>query len=518
MNVNKKLRLAGKYYQTGNLQQAENLYREILEHQPDNVDALYFLGVILQQKKDYDSTISLYRKALHINPHNADVYYNLGLIFQDKAEVDEAIEWYRQAIKLKPNFADVYYNLGLIFQDKADADSAIANYKIFLQFNSKDADAYLNLGHAYQMKGQLEEAITCFQKAIQCNADLPEAYCNLGRAYRDKVQPEVAIPYYQKAIQLYPDFVDAHWGMALALLLAGNYNQGWEKYEWRWKLENRHLPVFSQPLWNGSGSKGLTILIHGEQGFGDILQFVRYVPLVAEGGAKVFLRCRGELVSLLQNIRGIDKVLSYSEQLPDFDVYCPIATLPLLFGTTLDNIPANIPYIGVSPSSAEKWKNKIQKDNSTLRIGLVWSGNPNNIALKNKSFPLETFMPLGELHKVAFYSLQMGDSSEQAKNPPEGMTLIDYTDEINDFSDTAALIENLDLVISVDTAVAHLAGALGKSVWTLLPFSPAWRWMLYRDDSPWYPTMRLFRQPSPGDWESVIVRVRDKLRQLLESN
>jgi tetratricopeptide (TPR) repeat protein len=482
MNVNKKLRLAVKNYQTGNLQQAEHLYREILEHQPDNIDALHFLGVILQQKKDYGSAISFYRKVLHLNPHNADAYYNLGIIYQDKAE----------------------------------ADSAIANYQIYLQFNPTDADAYLNLGHAYQMKGQLEEAITCFQKAIQFNTDLPDAYYNLGNAFRDKVQPEVAIPYYQKAIQLYPDFVDAHWNMALALLLSGNFKQGWEKYEWRWKLENRHLPVFAQPLWNGSGIKGLTILIHGEQGFGDLIQFVRYVPLVAERGAKVLLRCGGELVSLLQNIKGIDKVLSYSEQLPDFDTYCPIATLPLLFGTTLDTIPAKIPYVGVSPSLVEKWKNKIQKDNSTLRIGLVWSGNPKNIILKNKSFPLETFMPLGELHKVAFYSLQKGDASEQAKNPPEGITLIDYTDEISDFSDTAALIENLDLVISVDTAVAHLTGALGKPIWTLLPFSPAWRWMLNREDSPWYPTMRLFRQPLPGDWESVIVRVKDELRQLLE--
>jgi tetratricopeptide (TPR) repeat protein len=518
MNVHKKLRLAVKYYQTGNFRQAENIYKEILESQPDNFDALYFLGVILQQKKEYDSAISYYKKALHLNPRKADAYYNLGLIFQDQAEFDEAIESYQQAIKLNPDFADAYYNLGLIFQDQAEADSAIANYRIFLQFNSKDADAYLNLGHAYQMKGQLEEAITCFQKAMQINTDLPDAYYNLGNAYKEKGQPEVAIPYYQKAIQRAPDFVDAHWNMALALLLSGDFNQGWKKYEWRWKLENRHLPVFAQPLWNGSSIDGLTILIHGEQGFGDIIQFVRYVPLVAERGAKVLLRCGGELVSLLQNIRGIDKVLSYSEQPSDFDTYCPIATLPLLFGTTLDTIPAKIPYVGVSPSIIEKWEHRIQKDNSTLRIGLVWSGNPKNIILKNKSFPLETFMPLGELHKIAFYSLQKGNASEQAKNPPKGITLLDYTDEINDFSDTAALIENLDLVISVDTAVAHLTGALGKPIWTLLPFSPAWRWLLHRDDSPWYPTMRLFRQPSPGDWESVIEHVRGELLKLIGNN
>jgi tetratricopeptide (TPR) repeat protein len=525
MNVNKKFRLAVKYYQAGNLQQAENLYKEILENQPDNIDALYFLGVILQHKKDYDSAISSYRKTLHLNPHNPDVYYNLGLIFQDKAEADEAIKCYRQAIKLKPNFADVYYNLGLIFQDNAEADNAIANYKIFLQFNSKDADAYLNLGHAYQMKGQLDEAITYFQKAIQFNTDLPEAYCNLGSAFRDKVQPEVAIPYYQKAIQLYPDFADAHWGLARSLLLAGNFNQGWKEYEWRWKSTDYlkyscfHRPVnFTQPILNGSDIAGHTVLIYAEQGLGDEIQFVRYAPLVAQHGAKVIIECHKELSTLLQPIESVKHVIVQGEPLPDFDVQCPLLTLPLVFNTTLENIPAKVPYIFVNPVLRQGWKDKIQQDNSKMKVGLVWNGNPKNKNDMNRSIPFSKISQFIHCSDITFYSLQKGNAAEQSRNRPLGMKLVDLSEEINNFSDTAAIIENLDLTISVDTSVAHLAGALGKPIWTLIPFAPDWRWMLNREDSPWYPTMRLFRQLSPGDWESVIFRVKDELRQLLESN
>jgi hypothetical protein len=252
-------------------------------------------------------------------------------------------------------------------------------------------------------------------------------------------------------------------------------------------------------------------LIYTEQGLGDAIQFIRYIPLVVQRGAKLIVECRKELASLFRNVSGVKQVIKAGEQLPAFDVYCPLLSLPLRFNTTLKTIPADIPYIKADAVLFQKWKNRLSDDNPKLKVGLVWAGRPTFKLSHLKECPLRMFSPLAQIKDITFYSLQKGNGSEQAKNPPEGMNLIDYTDEIQDFSDTAALIENLDLVISVDTSVAHLAGAMGKPVWTLLPFSPDWRWMLKREDSPWYPTMRLFRQPSHGDWKPVIERVKKEL-------
>ena len=309
----------------------------------------------------------------------------------------------------------------------------------------------------------------------------------------------------RKPCILSPDNAVFHWNLSLALLLSGNFEEGWKEYEWRQKVKDFPNRIVSQPLWDGSDIAGQTILLQAEQGYGDTIQFIRYASMVAQRGANVIVSCQNELTSLLKKVDGIHHVAGYHEPIPEFDVYCPLLSLPLIFHTTVESIPAHVPYIKPEPSLFQHWRAKIQNHVSRLKIGLVWAGR------EQRSCPLELFTPLAEIHYSTFYSLQKGEAAEQAKNPPEGMKLIDYTEDIHDFSDTAAFIENLDLVISVDTAVAHLAGALGKPVWTLLPFVPDWRWLLNRDDSPWYPTMRLFRQPSPGDWESVIARIAQDL-------
>jgi hypothetical protein len=253
-------------------------------------------------------------------------------------------------------------------------------------------------------------------------------------------------------------------------------------------------------------------LLYAEQGLGDTIQFIRYAPLVAQRGADVIVYCQNELTSLIKDMDGIRQVISYGDPLPVFHIHSPLLRLPLIFGTTLENIPTKTPYISVNQALIHKWKEKVKNDTSQLKIGLVWAGIPGHKNDRNRSCSLDIFSPLANIHDTTFYSLQKGDAAEQAKSPPEGLKLVDYTEEIHDFSDTAALIENLDLVISVDTAVAHLSGALNKPVWTLLPFAPDWRWLLNRNDSPWYSTMRLFRQPSHGDWVSVISSV---VRELL---
>ena len=269
-------------------------------------------------------------------------------------------------------------------------------------------------------------------------------------------------------------------------------------------------------MWDGFDIKGRSILLHAEQGFGDTIQFVRYAPLVAKRAGKVILECPGELTPLLRSVEGLSQIIVKGESLPDFDVHCPLLRLPLIFDTTLESVPAQIPYLGVDHLLIDKWRNKIQDDNSKLKIGLTWAGRPEQKNDRNRSFCFATFLPLAQLEGITFYSLQKGEAAKQARDAPESMKLVDYTEEINDFSDTAAFMENLDLVICVDTAVAHLAGALGKPVWTLLTFVPAWQWLLNREDSPWYPTMKLFRQRSPGDWGTVMVNVERQLVKLLK--
>jgi tetratricopeptide (TPR) repeat protein len=540
------------YYQLGNYDSAIKYFKEVLRFNPANADAYYNMGISFKQKGQIDEAITCYQKAIELNPDIADVYNNMGLAFQEKGELDEAITFYQKALQINPSYAYAYYNLGNTLKEKGKLDEAITCYKTAIQLNPSIPDAYNSTGVAFQEKGQLDEAITFYQKALQLNADYSDAYYNLGNAFKDKEQPDGAIACYrralqinphhidaynnlgivfqdkgqledaitcsQKALQLNPHDADAHWNMSLALLSSGNLKEGWKEYEWRSKVKDFCQRTFPQPLWDGTDIAGRTILIYAEQGLGDTIQFIRYVPFVAQRGAKVIFECQKDLKSLAQNVEGVQRVIAYGEQLPEFDVQCPLLSLPLVFDTTLESIPAKIPYIGVGSVLIQEWRERINHDNSKFKIGLVWAGGQRDKRERCRSFSLDAFLPFVQLGDVTFYSLQKGEAAKQTKNPPEGMKIIDYTGEIHDFSDTTAFIANLDLVISVDTAVAHLAGALGRPVWTLLPFSPDWRWLLNREGSLWYPTMRLFRQPSSGDWESVINCVKKELTQFMNDN
>ena len=612
MNIDKTLQTAFEYFQAGNLDQAEQTCREILDAQPDNAHVLHLLGIIQYQRGNYDSAIELitqslqfnsaeayayfdlgnifrekgnneeaianYQKAVQINPALDDAHYNLGIVFKESGRLDEAITCYRKAIQANPTHADTYNNLGLALQDSGQLEEAEISYKQALKIDSDYAYAYHNLGNVFLEKKQLDEAIAHYQKAIQMNPDLIDAHNNLGNALKEKGlldeaitvykktleinpnradtyynlgivfkesgQASEAITCYSKATQMNPSHADAynnlglalrdkghikeaihsfeealhiesdnavfHWNLSLALLLSGNFEQGWKEYEWRSKVKDFPQRMVSQPLWDGSDIAGQTILLYAEQGFGDTIQFIRYASLVAQRGAKVIVSCQNELTSLLKTVEGVHHVVGYREQIPGFDVYFPLVSLSFIFNTTLESIPARIPYIAVDFPLIQKWTVKVQNHNTNFKIGLAWAGR------EQRSCSLEIFSSLSCLDEITFYSLQKGEAAGQAKNPPKGMKLIDHTEDIHDFSDTAAFIENLDLIISVDTAVAHLAGALGKPVWTLLPFVPDWRWMLRREDSPWYPTMRLFRQPSLGDWETVIDKVSAELQNIIE--
>jgi FKBP-type peptidyl-prolyl cis-trans isomerase 2 len=448
----------------------------------------------------------------------ADGFYKKGIELQDEGQIDEAISYYQKALGQNSKHTGAHYNLGVAFQEKGLVDQAILFYEIAIGLNQELTEAHHNLGVAFNEKGLFDEALICFERVLQLKPDHAGAYYNLGNTLVAKGQFNKAMLCYKKAIEINPGHADAHWSMGLINLRLGNFDEGWKGYEWRWKLKDvMQQRNFTQPLWDGYNINGRIILLHAEQGFGDTVQFIRYAPLVAQRGATVLVECQKELVSLLRNMEGIHTIIPYGEQLPDFDVHCPLLSLPLIFGTKLETIPAKIPYISADPTKVKKWREKIGPDGSAVKIGLVWAGNPKPKFGHSRSCSLNAFSPLAKSDNITFFSLQKGETAEQAKDPPEGMKLIDHTEEIHDFSDTAAIIENLDLVISVDTAVAHLAGSLGKHVWILLPIIPDWRWMLNREDSPWYPTMRLFRQPSQGDWESVIAHVKEAFKDSIGS-
>jgi tetratricopeptide (TPR) repeat protein len=538
--------LANIFRDEQKLDEAIDNYQKALQINPDLSDAYYNLGIIFEKKRQIDEAVTCYEKTIQIAPDDAGAYNNLGVVLQKKGRIDDAIARFKKALQIKPDYARTYNNLGIALHEKKQFDEAINNYKVAIQLEPDLADAYNNLGNSLREKGLLDEAATCYKKTLQTNPARADVYYNLGIVLKEKGSVDEAVENYRKAIQLNPDYIDAyinlgiafkengqldnavncykealranpndavtHWNFSLVLLLSGNFEEGWKEYEWRLKVNDFHHPDLPRPLWNGSDIAGRTILLHAEQGFGDTIQFIRYAHLVAQRGAKIVIRCQKELTALLQNIKSADKVIDYDQQPPDSDLYCHLLSLPLIFGTIPENIPVKIPYVNVGRILIRKWKNKIQDDNSDLKVGLVWAGR------EQRSFALELFLPLFQIKDISFYSLQKGEAAKQAIVSPHDLKLTDYTEELNDFSDTAALIENLDLIISVDTAVAHLAGALGKPVWTLIPFAPDWRWMLNREDSPWYPTMRLFRQSSPGDWESVIVKVKDELLKLLDNN
>ena len=508
--------LGAVYQERDEPERAIALYRKALELDPKYVSAYYNLGSVSQERGRLEEAARYYQKALELDANLVDAWNALGIIFQEGGRPDEAIRCYRRAVEIDPSFSDGYYNQGKLLQQQGKIEEAVAYYREAIRLDPGSAAAYNNLGLCLQEAGRSEEALKYFRKAAGIAPKFAEAYYNLALYYQDKNLTVEAIEYYSMAIGQKPDYVDAHWNMACALLLSGNFVQGWREYEWRWKVKGHRGRAVPGPLWDGSDSAGRTVLLHAEQGFGDTLQFIRYAPMVARQGARVIVQCPEELLRLLSNVEGVAEVVPDTGPLPQFDLHCPLLSLPAVFGTSLENVPAEIPYIIADSRLSQTWSERLASQGPGFKVGLVWAGRAESKRERARSCSFELFSDLSRIGGVTLYSLQKGEGAEQAQSPPGNMKFIDLTAEIYDFADTAALIANLDLVISIDTAAAHLAGAMGKPVWTLLPFVPDWRWLLGRDDSPWYPTMRLFRQPAPGDWERVMGRVGRELRELVD--
>jgi tetratricopeptide (TPR) repeat protein len=514
-NFEEAMRRAAGYQQAGRLAEAEKIYRQVLTQQPNHAEALNFLGIIASHGGRWDAANDLIRRAIASKPTIAAYHSNLGVVLSHLGLLDDAIAAIRQAIRLNPDLAGAHYNLGNLLRDRGNIEEAIIALRQAVVLKPDYAEAHNNLGNVLRRKDLLDEAMEAHRRALQIKPDFAEGYNNLGDALRDNGRIDDAISAVRKAIELKPDYGDAHFNLANLLLLQGDFAHGWREYEWRWRCKTfgRQRLEFVRPLWDGTALNGRTILLHAEQGIGDTIQFVRYASMVAARGGRVVLECQPPLLRLLQGLPGIEQVVIRSQPLPNFDLHCPMFSLPLAFETKVETIPATIPYLKAEDRLSQQWASRMASSNG-LKIGIVWAGSPKHSNDRNRSLPFSCLAPLAEISGIEFYSLQKGEAARQASNQTEGLQLIDYTAELNDFADTAALIANLDLIIAVDTAVAHLAGAMGKPAWVLVPYAPDWRWLLEREDSPWYPTVHLFRQPRIGNWQTPISEIARRLSEL----
>jgi len=438
--------------------------------------------------------------------------FSKGCSFFKTGDPAAALDCFLRVQELASPNPIVFLYAGSALHDLKRYDEAVSAYRSALRLDSNMGEAHNNLGNSLMALGRFAEATESFETAARLLPSSPVPLTALATAQQATGKIIEAETSCREALALKPDFSEAHWNLALNLLLQGRYSEGWREYEWRWlkagfTSPRRHTDI---PLWDGAPLQGSTILLHAEQGFGDAIQFVRYAPLVSQQGGTVVLECHPQLVSLFQEVAEVKLVIPFGAAPSGADYQAPLLSLPHIFNTTLDNIPVRTPYLYVPPEYRRKWASLMSSYRDTRRVGLVWAGKSYPDPLR--SCRLSDFAPIGTVDNVTFFSLQVGEGSEQCACPPDNMRLIDLTVNINDFSDTAALIDQLDLVISIDTATAHLAAALGKPTWLLLPFAPDWRWLLHRNDSPWYPTMRIFRQEQQGSgWGKVIETVASAL-------
>jgi tetratricopeptide (TPR) repeat protein len=492
----------------------------------DLADAHGNRAATLNALHQYEQALASCDKALALKPDYAEAHNNRAHALNALKRHEEAVASCDQAIALRPDYPEAHNNRGNALNALGRHTDAVGSYDKAVGFAPKYAEAYNNRGNALYHLGRADEAAASYELAIAIRPDYAEAYNNRGNALSSLQRCEPALASYDRAVALKPDYAEALFNKSVLLLLMGRFAEGWRLYEWRKKKAN---PIaardYPQPLWLGeSDIVGKTILLTEEQGLGDTIQFCRYAPLLAQHGARVILEVPPQLTRLAASLSGVAQVVETGRPLPAFDLHCPLLSLPLAFGTELATIPSAIPYLKADPDQSKAWKHRLGAK-TKLRVGLVWSGGirPNQPVSVNqrRNIELAKFAALKNPN-VAFYSLQKGQPGEAELAELKGSRwnapdILDFTGALGDFSDTAAFMDNLDLVITVDTAAAHLAGALGKPVWILNRFDTDWRWLLERTDSPWYPTARLFRQAKPGDWDGAIRRVKAELDQLAAS-
>lgn len=498
---------------------AIELFDGAIRLEPTNAAAHCNRGTVLLELNELHAALASYDRAVTLKADYAVAYCNRGNVLRKLRRWDEALASYDRATAINPSYAEVHLNRGNVLRELNQLDEALCSYNDAIRLNPQLAEAYSNRGTVLRLLQLFDAALSSYDCAIGINPRYAEAHCNRGLLLHDLGRYPEALDSYGRAIAIRPEFAEARLNRSMTMLAQGDYTNGWSEYEWRWRTEGfsaerRH---FRQPVWLGKESLvGRTILLHGEQGFGDMLQFCRYSTLLAQMGATVILQVPGPLMSLLASVDGVARCVDPTDALPEFDYHCPLMSLPLAFNSTLNTLPGKVPYLRGNAEKTLCWMEKLGQRRKP-RIGLVWSGGvrPNQPHLwhinRRRNIPLATLVLLLR-PDMEFYSLQKGELAEAelrefAVKKSGSPQIIALTDELRDFSDTAALVANLDLVVTVDTAMAHLAAALGKPVWILNRFDACWRWLVNRSDSPWYPTAKLYRQHRHGDWEGVLRQV-----------
>jgi tetratricopeptide (TPR) repeat protein len=509
--------LGNAFKGAGQIDASVPAYQRVLQLRPDHPDARHNLAdslVRLGRRAEADEVI---RQALLLNPNDLKSLLARGHMLLRQRNFIEAEGLFRSLLAAYPKSPEVHDGLATALMEQSRFADAAELYQRAIELDPAHPGPHSNLGFALVSLNRVEEGIASYHRALERRPDLPDTYNNLGNAHLARLDLIASLAAYNRSLYFKPDHTDAHWNRSLLLLLMGNFDQGFAEYEWRWlRFPDQRRP-FTQPLWDGSEIPGRAILLHAEQGLGDTIQFCRLAGQVAErtSAAAVHLEVQGELLSLMQSlpsvVSGQVKLLARGQALPAFDFHCPLMSLPHALALRVDTIPAEAPYVAADDELARKFAGLIGPSEAAgLNVGLVWAGAPIHRRDRERSIPFAMLAPLLALPGVRFVSLQK-------PRPLAAIgSVLDLSCELTDFAHTAAAIENLDLVITIDTSVAHLAGAMGRRVWTLLPYSPDWRWLLGRDDSAWYPTMRLWRQDRAGEWGGVIERVALEMKRLME--
>jgi tetratricopeptide (TPR) repeat protein len=525
-------------------------YEQALALRPDYAEALHNRGLTLYELKRFSDALASFDQALVLRPDYAEALHNRGLTLHELKRFDETLASYEQALALRPNYAEALHNRGLTLYELKRFSDALASFEQTLALRPDYAEALHSRGVTLHRLKRFDEALVCFDQALALRPDYPETLRNRGLTLHElkrfgealasyeqalALRPnyaealhnrgvslhelkrfDEALASYEQALALRPDYAQVDLNEAICRLLIGDFDRGWEKFD---RYFNRYYQFRRLTVSKGTAFvaiAGNAILLHARQGFGDTMQFSRYVPLVANLAKRVILEVEAPLHGLMSTLPGAAQIVARGEPLPDFDIQCPLESLPLAFGTRLETIPSATPYLGVSSQAMMNWNARLGGPRNCPKIGLAWSGNPMNWNDQNRSVRLASLLRLLDLNST-FVSLQKDVRADDAAVLKARSDVLHFGDELKDFSDTAAIISNLDLVISVDSSIVHLAGALAKPVWVMLPFIPDWRWLLDREDSPWYPTARLFRQDDSRSWESVILRVHVALQDFVRN-
>ena len=490
--------------------------RALLRITPADAHAWLTCATLSHAAGDLQEALQEVRESLTYDPANVDGWLECGVIFRHLGAMENAEACYRQALACDPSSVRALFNLGNVAREKEDFGRARDLYQEASLLDRGNGDIWNNLGFALHQLDDAEAALSCYRRACLLSPDTPGVYINIGNLLKEQNDLTGAVSMYAKALELNPLHPEAHHSLSLVLLSQGDFESGWKEFEWRLQCTDTGgragVRTFPRPRWDGSSLNGRRLLVYAEQGLGDTIQFARFLPRLAGSGARIIFACYPHLIGLCRSLEGIEEIADItSPTLPGFETYTALMSIPRLTGLTLGSIPSSMPYLGTGTAPSPACQDLLRTPG--FKAGLVWASNTRNRIAAMKSLPLKKCIPLAGIDGVTWYNLQAGEAAAEAEECREAFPLFSIPSSMETMDETAAVIKELDLVITVDTSIAHLAGALAKPVWTLLPFAADWRWMSDRTDTPWYPTMKLFRQTHRGDWSGPVGRICDELRK-----